>query len=54
MIKVDIKVPNLDNMEIPLPCPKCNKDFKIKAKDMENGKTVTCPNCKSSIELKTK
>lgn len=35
---------------VDISCPKCNRKFSIKLNQV--GKTVTCPSCRASIELR--
>ncbi|MBI3582407.1 MAG: hypothetical protein HY096_00470 [Nitrospinae bacterium] len=46
-IKVDIKKPDLNNIEISITCPNCKKVIKKKVKDLKTIKE--CPYCKAQI-----
>ncbi|KKU25445.1 MAG: hypothetical protein UX37_C0022G0009 [Microgenomates group bacterium GW2011_GWA2_46_16] len=49
-IKVDIKTPDLNNIEIPFTCPNCKKVIKKKVKDLKTLKE--CPQCRAQITWK--
>lgn len=40
------------NMDVDIPCPACKQTFKMKLRQIQNGKEVTCPNCRKVITLK--
>lgn len=47
MIKIDIKTPKTDDIEIPFDCPVCEQTIKIKSGDLK--KLKECPSCKKPI-----
>lgn len=38
-----------ENGMVSVVCPKCNSEFKIPSKSMNNDEIVICPHCKSEL-----
>ncbi len=39
-------------LELPITCPQCSRQFKANARKLKPGNTLTCPGCGVSINLK--
>jgi len=43
----------LDEMEIEISCPKCERKFQVSLRQVQQETTVTCPGCRKQIKLKS-
>jgi ribosomal protein S27E len=51
MLKVTTRVSGKIDLELPIPCPGCGHESKVKARDAAPGTTITCQGCGATIEL---
>jgi ribosomal protein S27E len=45
--------PRLSELELPVPCPQCNRTTRILARDAAPGFAVRCAACGAAFELTT-
>ncbi len=41
----------MKKIEVDVPCPNCNREFKQRLEGMSPGKKCKCPFCKAQIEF---
>lgn len=51
MLKITVEGPRRIDLDVPIPCPKCELVIEISARASGPGTRLSCPGCGATIEL---